>query len=99
MSIIANLRAQRNLLRQIREELFENIATLLEAYPFEDAQAEGIATNREKGGESDLYAQIEVLYGQLELLGKDIMEIHSAINELLKDGMRKAGEERVEKSD
>lgn len=98
MSIIANLRAQRNLLRQIREELFENIATLLEAYPFEDAQAE-VAANREKGGESDLYLRIEVLYGQLELLGKDIMEIHSAINELLKDGMRKAGEERVEKSD
>ena len=98
MSIIANLRAQRNLLRQIRAELFENIATLLEEYPFEDAQAEGIAINREKGGESDLYAQIEVLYGQLDLLGKDIMEIHGAISELLKDGMRKTGEERVEKS-
>lgn len=98
MSIIANLRAQRNLLRQIRAELFENIATLLEVYPFEDAQAEGIAANRE-GGESDLYVQIEVLYGRLDLLGKDIMEIHGAISELLKDGMRKTGEERVEKSD
>jgi len=91
MTIIANLRAQRNILRQIRAELFESLAALLEVYPFEVSEAEGMSANGEEGGESDPYVQIQVLYGQLELVGKDVMEIHAAISELLRDGMGKEG--------
>ena len=89
MTIIANLRAQRNILRQIRAELFESLAALLEVYPFEVSEAEGMSANGE-----DAYVQIQVLYGQLELVGKDIMEIHGAISELLRDGMGKEGRRR-----
>jgi len=69
------------------------MAALLELYPFEASQAEGMSANGEEGGggggESDPYVQIQVMYGQLELVGRDIMEIHGAISELLKDGMGK----------